>query len=124
MEFKIDTKETYSVIAPLSEHLDENMAAALRQKCISLVENGSQNFLIDMCNCISADNKSFSDLLSLHEYCYTNGYSLVFTNVTPAVLQSIKDKEIDELLNITPTEIEAVDIISMEILERDLFNEE
>ncbi|MEZ5017789.1 MAG: STAS domain-containing protein [Flavipsychrobacter sp.] len=124
MEFKIDTKETYSVIAPLSEHLDENMAAALRQKCISLVENGSQNFLIDMCNCISADNTSFSTLLSLHEYCYTNGYSLVFTNVTPAVLQSIKDKEIDELLNIAPTEIEAVDIISMEILERDLFNEE
>lgn len=124
MEFKIDTKKTYSVIAPLDKHLDENMAASLRQKCISLVENGSQNFLIDMCHCVSADNTSFQSLVSLHEYCYTNSCSLVFTNINTDVLQSMKEKEVDELLNVAPTEIEAVDIISMEILERDLFNEE
>ena len=124
MEFKIDTKETYTVIAPLDKHIGENMAAVLRQKCMSLEENGSQNFLIDMCDCVSADITSFTQLVALHEYCYTTGISLLFTNVNNAILNSMKEREVNELLNITPTEIEAVDIISMEILERDLFNEE
>jgi hypothetical protein len=48
----------------------------------------------------------------------------VFTAAQDKVFQALKDKEIDLSLNIVPKMIEAIDIISMEILERDLFSEE
>jgi len=60
----------------------------------------------------------------LHEACYNEDQSLVFTGIQPAVLGAMQQKEIDLAVNIAPTEVEAVDIISMEILERDLFNED
>ncbi len=124
MEFKIDTKQTYTHITPIDSPLSANMAATLRQKCIEIAESGSQNFLIDMCHCTSADNTSPALLVELHELCYGNGQSLVFTNINDDVLQELKKNDINEILNIAPTTIEAIDIISMEILERDLFNEE
>ena len=124
MEFKIDTKSSYLLITPVSNHLDANLTAALRQKCRELTENGRNNFIIDLHNCLDGDKSSFIGLTELHEDCYSNEQSLVFTNVQPDVLQALKAEELDTALNISPTLIEAVDIVSMEILERDLFGEE
>jgi anti-anti-sigma regulatory factor len=124
MEFKIDTNPSYIVITPVSNHLDANLTAALRQKCRELTENGRQNYIIDLHNCLDADIKAFHSLAEMHEDCYTNEQSLVFTNVQVEVLQALKSQEMDTAINIAPTPIEAIDIISMEILERDLFNEE
>jgi hypothetical protein len=60
----------------------------------------------------------------LHEKCYTNEQSLVFTGINEEVNKELKAAEVDEVINIAPTVVEAIDIVSMEILERDLFNEE
>jgi len=124
MEFKIDTKENYTHIRPKNEVLDANMAAGLTEKCTELSEAGSQNFLIDLGACQSAEPMAFEPLALLHETCYSNGQSIVFTGLQPAVSQTIKEEQMESAINIAPTEIEAIDIISMEILERDLFNEE
>jgi hypothetical protein len=59
----------------------------------------------------------------MHENCYNNSQSLVFTGVQANVLTQLQEKELDTVLNIAPKMIEAIDIISMEILERDLFDE-
>lgn len=124
MEFKIDTKPTYTHITPVTNHLDAKLTEAIRQKWNKLTESGSRNFIIDLHNCLDADNASFPELLLLHETSYENAYSLVFTNLQDNVMQQLKDHDMDLSINIAPTMAEAVDIISMEILERDLFNEE
>lgn len=124
MEFKIDTKVTYIVITPVSNHLDANLAAALRQKCDALTENGSNNYIIDLHNCLDADSKSFHLLTEFHEDCYSNNTSLVFTNIQDEVMRALKKDETDAAINIAPTMQEAIDIVSMEILERDLFDDE
>ena len=124
MEFKIDTKPTYIVITPVSNHLDANLAAGLRQKCNELTENGSENYIVDLHNCLDADSKSFHFLTELHEDCYSNNCSLVFTQVQDAVMQELRKNETDSAINIAPSMQEAIDIVSMEILERDLFDEE
>jgi len=124
MEFKIDTSQTYMHITPVTNRLDAKLTAELRQKCRELTENGSQNYIIDMVNCIEADEQAFAGLAEMHEDMYTNDQSLVFTGINEEVMQQLKAVEADAALNIAPTMAEAVDIISMEILERDLFNEE
>lgn len=124
MEFKIDTKSTYILITPVFNDLNAAFVSALRQKSRELSENGRNNFIIDLHNCLEADPKSFTGLVEMHEDCYSNEQSLVFTNIQPAVLQALKEEEMDTAINIAPTLIEAVDIVSMEVLERDLFGEE
>lgn len=124
MEFKIDTRATYTHITPIYGHLNAIMAATLRDKWTELSESGSQNFLVDLNNCQDADKDAFAALGELHEACYGASQSLVFTGIEESVMKLIREEEVDLVLNIAPTEIEAIDIISMEILERDLFNEE
>lgn len=124
MEFKIDTKSSYILITPATGALNANLTVALREKARELTENGRNNFIIDLSNCSLADASAFPGLAEMHEDCYSNEQSLVFTHVQAPVLQTMKAEEIDTALNIAPTMIEAVDIVSMEILERDLFGEE
>jgi anti-anti-sigma factor len=124
MEFKIDTRDTYTHIATTAEHLDANVAEGIAQQCTSVADNGSASFLIDLHSCQSAGADAFDALAALHEQLYGEECSLVFTGLTPAVASSFKEAGLDEVLNVTPTEEEAIDIISMEILERDLLKEE
>ncbi|MBL7717926.1 MAG: hypothetical protein JNL72_03750 [Flavipsychrobacter sp.] len=77
-----------------------------------------------MHNCLSCDKNALTGLAELHEDCYSNEQSLVFTHVPQELLQALKAEELDSALNIAPQMIEAIDIVNMEILERDLFGEE
>ena len=124
MEFKIDTRSNYTLIRPLSARLDAIMAAKLSEKCQDLSDGDGQNFLIDLDACQEAEEAAFETLATLHEECYAAGNSIVFTNVQDEVLTAMKEAQMNDAINIAPTEQEAVDLISMEILERDLFNEE
>ena len=123
MEFKIDTKPTYSVVTPQSNLIDANLTEAIRQKWKELTGSGSPNLIIDLHMCQSADPETVHTLEALHQDIYDNRGSLVLTAVPESCLAVLKEKELDERLNLTRTLEEAVDIVSMEILERDLFDE-
>ncbi|MBC7553586.1 MAG: STAS domain-containing protein [Taibaiella sp.] len=124
MEFKIDTKDNFTLIVPVSTHINAIMAEELGELCEKYTQNGSNNFIIDMLNATSADSSALPGLLGLHETCYANEQSLVFTGITPGFWAVLKENEADLLLNIAPKMIEAIDIVNMEILERDLLGEE
>ncbi len=124
MEFKIDTKPTYTVLTPVANRLNAALTEAISQKWLELTDSGSPaNLLVDLHNIIEADENAAALLFEMHEAWYEQEQSLVFTNLQDAVAKKIKAGDEDGILNIAPTYEEAVDIISMEILERDLFNE-
>ncbi|HXS36424.1 MAG TPA: STAS domain-containing protein [Flavipsychrobacter sp.] len=124
MEFKIDTKTTYTHITPIANLLDAKLTESIRQKWEQLRQRGSHNLIVDLQNCINADKMAFEKLKQLHEDLYDGGNSLVFTGLQDNLADELKNTNISNELNIAPTIEEAVDIINMEILERDLFNEE
>lgn len=124
MEFKIDTKTNYTVLSPVSTHLDVNLTASIRQKWNELTESGRKNLIVDFHTLKSMDESAPDNLAALHQTVYSQGQSLVFSRFNSEFLAILKSKELDLVLNIAPTMEEAVDIVSMEILERDLFNEE
>ncbi len=124
MEFKIDTKETFTIITPITTTISANLADLLQRQCEETRQNGSNNFIIDLQQVNNADTDGIAALADLHELCYSRDESLVFTGINPELMKQFKEDEVDLLLNIAPKMIEAVDIISMEILERDLFGEE
>lgn len=124
MEFKIDTKSTFSVITPIAANLDANLTGLLTEECQKLQQNGSNNFIVDLQHCIKAEQSAINELVKMHEGFYSAEQSLVFTGMNDAIITALKKDEMDLLLNIAPKMEEAIDIVSMEILERDLLKEE
>lgn len=123
MEFKIDTKPNYTVITPDTGSLSVNLAEVIRQKVDEATETGSHNFVIDLHNVNQMDRSSGNVLLDMHHALYNRGCSLVFTTLTEGVMQTMKKSQYHLSLNLTPSLNEAIDIISMEVLERDLLGE-
>ena len=124
MELKIDTKDTFTIITPLYSRIDAILTGELDKKCAELTQTGVNNYIIDMQECSDMEESAIDGLLTLHENCYANEQSLVFTGLSKQAVALLKENETDLIINLAPTMKEAIDIISMEILERDLFNEE
>lgn len=124
MEFKIDTKDTFTIIMPLNGSIDANLTGELHEKCVQMRQSGSANYIVDFQNCTDIAEIAIADLIELHEECYGNGQSLVFTGMNSLVVSTLKKHHSEMLINIAPSMQEAIDIVSMEILERDLYNEE
>ena len=124
MNFKIDTRDTFTVITPETTEITVNLTGELQRRMEEMRQSGSRNFIIDLQHCMSVTEGAIEKMVAMHEESYAGDASLVFTGVAGTVMASLKESESDLLLNIAPKMIEAIDIISMEILERDLFNEE
>jgi anti-anti-sigma regulatory factor len=125
MEFKIYTKATYTLITPISDSINAKLTAALRQKCTELAKDGSKNgnnYIVDLQQCLQAEKEGLKKMAALSGSCYEQMQSMVFTGIKEPVMQVIKQMELDDVMNICPKMIEAIDIISMEQLERDLMN--
>lgn len=124
MEFKIDTNETYTLLLPQIPVLDASLAALMLEQTHQLAEEGTENFIFDMQQIESANEVGLTAMATLHERCYEEAHSLIFTGVLGPLLQQFKKERLHLVLNITPTLEEAIDMVNMEILERDLYNEE
>ena len=124
MMFKIDTKENYTVLTPHSTLLDENLTEAISKKWTELVGDGAENLIVDLSDCNEASETIMDALASMHEEFYTENQSLVFTNLQQSIKATLQNHEYYHTINIAPTMIEAIDIVSMEVLERDLLGEE
>jgi anti-anti-sigma regulatory factor len=109
---------------PAGGPINANLAGALLEKVEEVRQSGSKNFIIDLQGSREIDRLALHELIGLHEECYSQEESLVFTGITEPVMAVIKKEELDLMLNIAPSMREAIDIISMEILERDLLGEE
>jgi len=124
MEFKIDTKDTFATIMPLEQEISAKLTGELWGKLEEMWQSGSKNFIVDLQPCVEIEKTAVKDLVGLHELSYGQGQSLVWTGMCDKILHGLKEAEADQLLNIAPTMAEAVDIVSMEILERELMSEE
>lgn len=124
MQFKIDTNAQYSVVRPDSGTIDKTYADDLAAILVDLRQNGSVNFVIDLQDVNDADAEGITDLIALHEDLYSHNQSIVFTMIPKSIMRNFKELEADTLLNVAPKMQEAIDIINMEILERDLWAEE
>src|SRR5699024_3957954 len=103
--------------------LDTSSATAIKDKIQSLNEENSTNFIVDLKSMETMTVAAGEILLDLHHHLYNQGCSLAFVNLQNDVLHEMKKDQFHLSLNLCPTFAEAVDIISMEMLERNILNE-
>src|ERR1039457_4061123 len=99
MEFKIDTKESFTIIMPVNETIDAKLATALLKKCEEMRQSGSKNFIIDFTTCQEMDKNAVNGMIALHEESYSIEQSLVYTGINKKCMSLLKEDETDLLLN-------------------------
>lgn len=122
MEVKIDTKEKFTVVTPIVASISANIAATLIPICEKLLHEPIKNVVLNMESVKALDQAFAKQLMELQEQFYENSASFVICNLTKEVDQQLEEFEIAEMLNITPTESEAWDIVQMEEIERELLD--
>lgn len=119
MNFKIDTKEKMHVILLNEEFLPANMSEQLESICRSYLDKPIKNIILNLTKVSNIDVKIADSFLNLQQSFAEAGVSLVFCCLHKDIKKLLEEREIDDMLNITPTESEAWDIVQMEEIERE-----
>ncbi len=121
IKVKIDTKEKFHVITIEEVDLPANMTEDLQKLLLSFVDKIPGNVILNFKNVQQINELTADALAIIQQTFYDSNCSLVICNLQPEVETFLDDKELLEIMNITPTESEAWDIVQMEEIERELF---
>ena len=119
MNFKIDTKEKMHVIMVNEDYLTANMAEKLEKICKSFLGQTIQNVIINLTKVSKIDKVVAKTFVNIQQSFAEKNASLVYCHLTGDINDTLVNEEVEEMLNITPTESEAWDIVQMEEIERE-----
>jgi anti-anti-sigma regulatory factor len=122
MQVKIDTREKFHAITITEPVLAANMTEELDQCLLPILEKDVKNVVLILKDTQEVDDAAAESLVRIQQAFYDNGSSFVICELTLTVEKSLEDNGLLELMNVTPTESEAWDIIHLEEVERELLN--
>jgi len=124
MEFKIDTKEKFHAITIKEGFFSANMTEELGSGLLPLLQPDVKNVVLILKDTKTMDVAAGEGLLKLQQRFYDQQASFVICELQPAVEDMLEQNGLLELMNVTPTESEAWDIVQMEEIERELLGGE
>jgi anti-anti-sigma factor len=122
MQVKIDTREKFHAITIGEAVLAANMTENLEQTLLPLLQNDVKSVVLILKDTSTVEEAAAESLVRVQQAFYESGASFVICELTPAVEQRLEDTGLLEMMNVTPTESEAWDIVHMEEIERQLLN--
>ena len=120
MEVKTDTKEKFHVMRVESPHLTAIMADELDLRLQELLKGNPKNLVLNLSAVKSIDEEAAEKLVRTQQKFYEQEASFVICEFDEEVEEFLDSKDLLELINFTPTESEAYDIVQMEEIEREL----
>lgn len=120
MKVKIDTREKFHVISIEEDELTANMTDSLRKLALGFLENNPKNIILNCKETNHIDDEILVELTSLLQLFQDQSASFVVCEVP----EKVRHNELLENINFAPTESEAWDIVQMEEIERELFNDD
>jgi len=121
MLFKNESKEKFEVFLVTEANLTASLTETMAQSIIPVLEKDVKNVVLNLKNVATLDLASCAILSNLQQKFYDNQASFVICEVQTAVEEVFEQSGYLEVMNITPTESEAWDIVQMEEIERELF---
>ena len=124
MKVKIDTKEKFYVITLMEPILTANIAADLAKSSTKFLRQEIRNLVLKLSDVEIIEDKGAEELAQIQQLFYENNASFVICELNSAVEEKLEELELLEVMNVTPTESEAWDIVQMEEIERELLDDE
>ncbi|MEO6229133.1 MAG: STAS domain-containing protein [Ferruginibacter sp.] len=122
MNVKTDTKEKFTVITPEEPILTAILTAELNNMLREYLQKDIPHIVLNLKSVGEIDEKSADILANLQQNFYEHDFSFVMCTLQPPVEALFDKMELLEILNVTPTESEAWDIVQMEEIERELLS--
>jgi len=123
MQVKIDTKEKLHVITIKEPKLAANMTAELDECLAPFLQNEVKNVVFNLEDIQTIDDAAAEWLVKIQQAFYEQNASFVVCCLQQPVEDLLDKKELLEVMNVTPTESEAWDIVQMEEIEREFLGE-
>lgn len=124
MQVKTDTKERFHAITLPGPVLSATMTDELAACLVPYLQNDVKNVVINLSEVKEMEPGLAARLVEIQQQFYENQASFVLCCVYKQLEDQLDKWELLELLNITPTESEAWDIVQMEEIERELLGGE
>lgn len=123
MQVKIDTKEKFHVISVPAKSIPADMAAEIVDFLTGYLQNDVKNIILNLKELQHIDAQSGEKFVKLQQKFYDQKSSFVFCELSGAVQKILDEAGLLEMMNVTPTENEAWDIVQMEEIERELLGD-
>ena len=124
MEVKIDTKEKFHAITLPGNSLSATMTDELEACLLPYLQNDVKNIVLILKDIQNLDIAAAEKLLAIQQTFYENNASFVICELQRQVEDFLDKNELLELMNVTPSETEAWDIVQMEEIEREFLGDD
>ena len=122
MKVKTDTKEKFHAITVAETSLSADMAAELTDLLLPDLQIDVKNIILNLKELQSLDETAAQKLVKLQQNFYEHNASFVICEMQKPVEDFLDSNNLLEIMNTTPTESEAGDIVQMEEIERELMD--
>jgi len=122
MQVKSDTKEKFHVITLPGPDLSATMTDELAECLLPYLQNNLKNLVLTFKYIRSIDLPAAEKLVYIQQKFYENNASFVICEMQKEVEDFLDKNELLEMMNVTPTESEAWDIVQMEEIEREMMS--
>lgn len=123
MKFSVDKHEKYILIKLDENKLNSLVSPQLKSELILTNTEGQRNIILDMSGVKYADSSGLSSLLVGHRLCKNADGVFILTGINEAVSRLLTISQLDSVITIVPKVEEAIDLIFMEEIEKELRKE-
>lgn len=123
MQVKTDTKEKFHAITLPGPSLSASMTEELGECLLPFLQNDVKNVVLKLKDIQNIDIAAAEKLVYIQQRFYEHHASFVICELQQEVENFLDKHELLEMMNVTPTESEAWDIVQMEEIERELLDE-
>ena len=123
MKFTVDKHEKYVLIKLNESKLNSLISPQLKSELILYNSEGQRNIILDLSNVKYSDSSGLSSLLVGHRICKNADGTFILTRINENIARLIAISQLENILNIVETVDEAIDLIFMEEIEKELKRE-
>ncbi|RED93847.1 STAS domain-containing protein [Marinoscillum furvescens] len=122
MKFSIDRQDQYTILTIDEEKLDSTIAPEVKSEFVTLQAEGVENVVVNMSVVKYSDSSGLSALLVGNRLFKESG-SFIMCGVNEHVMKLIKISMLDKVMDILPTQEEAVEAVMFNEIEKGLREE-
>jgi anti-anti-sigma factor len=123
MKFSVDKHEKYILVKLNESKVNSLITPQLKSELILINTEGQRNIILDLSLIKFADSSGLSSLLVGHRICKNADGLFILCGLNDAVSRLITISQLDNVLSIVPTCEEAIDLVFMEEIEKELKKE-
>jgi anti-sigma B factor antagonist len=123
MKFTVDKHDKYVLIKLNETKLNSLMSPHLKSELILMNTEGQRNVILDLSSVRYSDSSGLSSLLVGHRLCKNAEGVFILTGINDNISRLLIISQLENVLTIVPSVEEAVDLIFMEEIEKELKKE-